>query len=211
MMKRIQNKNGEKALKIAKVAAKLFNGKGYLETNMDDIGNGARLSKGGIYHYFSSKDEILFFVLDNYMNIILQDLEESLQKVSGHSSSRIEFIISRHIKIYTQNASESKVLLHEAYCLPSKYFKIIAEKERRYYQIVAKELSNFFGSERGVTKAQVTVLTFLLLGMCNWNYSWYDPNGPVAPEELSKTIFAVFLDGVRKYSGSEPSRNSSHI
>jgi AcrR family transcriptional regulator len=211
MMKRIQDRKVEKALKIAKVAATLFNSSGFLETNMDDIGNGAKLSKGGIYHYFSSKDEILFFVLDNYMNIILQDLEKSLQKISGHSSGRIEFIISRHIKIYTQNPAESKVLLHEAYCLPSKYFKIIAEKERRYYQIVAKELSDFLGSERGIAKAQVTVLTFLLLGMCNWNYSWYDPKGPVAPEELSRTIFAVFVDGIRKYPGSEPSRNFSHF
>jgi len=211
MIKSIHNKNVERALKIAKVAAKLFNTKGYLETNMDDIGNGAKLSKGGIYHYFSSKDEILFFLLDNYMNIILQDLEESLQNVAGHSSSRIEFIISRHIRIYTQNAPESKVLLHEAHCLPSKYYKIIAEKERRYYQIVAKDLSNFFGSKSGVTKGQITVLTFLLFGMCNWIYSWYNPKGAVTAEELSKTIFAVFLDGVRKYSGSRPSHNSSQF
>lgn len=210
MIKPIQNKNIERALKIGKVAAKLFNVKGYLETNMEDIGNGARLSKGGIYHYFSSKNEILFFVLDNYLNIILQDLEENLQEIPDHSS-RIEFIISRHIRIYTQNASESKALLHEAHCLPSKYYKTIAEKERRYYQIVAKELSDFFGSESGVTKAQITVLTFLLFGMCNWIYSWYDPKGAVTAEELSEKIFAVFLDGVRQYSGSGSNYNSSYF
>lgn len=210
MIKRIQNRKVEKAFKIAKVAVKLFNGNGYLETNMDDIGNGARLSKGGIYHYFSGKDEILFFILDNYLNIILQDLEKSLQGIPD-PSSRIEFIISRHIRIYTQNAPESKVLLHEAHCLPSKYFKIIAEKERRYYQIVATELSRFFGSERGLTKAQITVLTFLLLGMCNWIYSWYDPKGAVTSRELSEKIFSVFLDGIRQYSASGSNHKSSNI
>lgn len=210
MIKRIQNKNVEKALKIAKVAAKLFNSKGYLETNMDDIGNGARLSKGGIYHYFSSKDAILFFVLDNYLDIILQDLEQSLQQIPD-PSSKIEFIITRHIELYTRNASESKALLHEAHCLPSKYYKTIAEKERRYYQIVAKVLSDFFGSESGVTKAQITVLTFLLFGMCNWIYSWYDPKGTVTAEELSGKIFSVFLDGVRKFTGSGTNCSSNHL
>jgi AcrR family transcriptional regulator len=200
MTRRGQNKSAEKALKIAKVAAKLFNAKGYLETNMDDIGNGARLSKGGIYHYFSSKDEILFFVLDNYLEVILQGLEETLQQISD-ASSKTKFIISRHIHLYTKNAAESKTLLHEAHCLPKKYYKTIAEKERRYYHIVARVLAGLFGSESGVTKAQITVLTFLLFGMCNWIYSWYDPKGTVTAEELSETIFAVFLEGVRKYSG----------
>jgi hypothetical protein len=46
------------------------------------------------------------------------------------------------------------------------------------------------------------VLTFLLFGMCNWINSWYDPKGAVTAEELSERIFAVFLDGVRNFSGS---------
>jgi AcrR family transcriptional regulator len=119
MIRRSQNKGAEKAVKIARVAAKLFNGKGYLETNMDDIGNGARLSKGGIYHYFSSKDAILFFVLDNYLDVILQGLEET-QGAIRDPISRIKFIISRHIDLYTKNAAESKTLLLEAHCLPEK-------------------------------------------------------------------------------------------
>jgi AcrR family transcriptional regulator len=201
MARRSQNKGAEKALKIAKVAAHLFNSKGYLETNMDDIGNGARLSKGGIYHYFSSKDEILFLVLDNYMDVILEGLEETLRGMSD-PIARIKFIISRHIDLYTKHRAESKTLLHEAHCLPKKYYKTIAEKERRYYQVVAQALAGIFGSESGVTKVHTTVLTFLLFGMCNWIYSWYDPKGTVPADELSERIFTVFLDGVRKYSKS---------
>jgi AcrR family transcriptional regulator len=199
MIRHTENRNIEKTLRIAKVAAKLFRSKGYLETNMDDIGNGARLSKGGIYHYFSSKDEILFFVLDNYLEVILQGLEGTLGQISD-PSSKIEFLISRHIDLYTKNAAESKTLLHEAHCLPKKYYKTIAEKERRYYKILAKLISDFVGSKSGVTRSQITVLTFLLFGMCNWIYSWYDPKGIITPEELSKTIRTVFLEGVRMYS-----------
>lgn len=189
------DKNHKKTFKVARSSAKLFESKGYLETNMADIAKAARLSKGGIYHYFSSKDQILFFILDHYMDIILQDLESDLTRIED-PSSRIKYIISRHIKLYTDYKSESKTLLHEANCLPSKKYRIIAEKERKYYKIVAKTLTEFFGSRVEIGKAQITVITFLLFGMCNWIYSWYDPNGEVTPNQLAETIWSLFLKGL---------------
>jgi len=142
-MKAIRNsldqKGWKKAVRIGKAAAKLFNGKGYLETKMDEIAKGAKMSKGGVYHYFSSKDEILYFILNNYMDLILGDLEEELKEMEG-GLSKIKHIISRHIALYTRNPSEAKTLLHDAHCLPKKYFKPIAEKERKYYQIVTSAL-----------------------------------------------------------------------
>ena len=183
------------SLRIGKSAARLFNKKGYLETNMDNIAAAAKLSKGGIYHYFSSKDEILYFVLTNYMDLILDELETQLDKIED-DLLKIQFIISRHIDLYTNNLSEAKTLLHEARCLPKKYYNLIAAKEREYYRIVADVISGFLGDQGKNNKAQVTSLTFLLFGMCNWIYSWYDPKGAITPENLSQMIWAVFSKGV---------------
>ncbi len=196
--KTFSEKNKAKILKIGKAAARLFNKKGYLETNMDDIAGAARMSKGGIYHYFQSKDELLFFVLDNYMDTILKDLESELEQIEG-GSTKIQFIISRHIELYTKHSAESKSLLHEKHCLPSKYYEIIAGKERQYYRIVSRAISQFLGTESGLGKAHITVMTFLLLGMCNWIYSWYNPKGIIGPQELSHTIWSVFMKGAKGY------------
>ena len=185
------------ALKIGKAAARLFNKKGYLETNMDHIAAAAKMSKGGVYHYFSSKDEILHFVLSNYMDLILEDLESGLKKIED-GSLKIEFIISRHIDLYTRNLAEAKTLLHEAHCLPARHYKTIAEKERKYYLIVAGAITELLGGRDKIGKAHITSLTFLLFGMCNWIYSWYDPKGSICPEELSEMIRAVFLKGVNE-------------
>ncbi len=51
--------------KICKAVASVFHNIGYLEANLNDIAAAAKMSKGGVYHYFSSKDEILFYVLIN--------------------------------------------------------------------------------------------------------------------------------------------------
>jgi len=190
----------KKSLKIGKAAAKLFNKKGYLQTNMDDIAAAAKMSKGAMYYYFSSKDEILYFVLSNYMDLILYEVEGGLKNIEG-GSSKIQFIISRHIDLYTTNLAEAKTLLHEAHCLPQKYYKIIAAKEREYYRIVANVLTEFLGGRTNINKAQISSLTFLLFGMCNWIYSWYDPKGSVLPEDLSKMIWTVFLKGLNEFKG----------
>lgn len=191
-------KKHKRALKIGKAAVELFNKNGYLETNMDDIAAAANMSKGGVYHYFSSKDEILHFILSNYMDLILNDLESDLNQIQD-SSSKIKFIISRHIDLYTGNRAEAKTLLHEAHCLPDKYYKTIAEKERKYYRIVSDVLMEFIGDHTKVDKAHITTLTFLLFGMCNWIYSWYNPKGSISPEKLSNMILNIFLKGVHEF------------
>lgn len=194
----MDQKKSEKAAAIGKIAAALFNHKGYLETSMDDISLAAQLSKGGIYHYFSSKHEILYFISTNYMDLLLKDLEQELKKIDDHFS-RVRFIISRHIDAYTKYTSEAKTTLHEAHLLPPEYFKIYSRKEGRYYRIVADVLSQVIGKH--ISKSQLRVITFTLFGMCNWIYHWYKPKGYVNPTELSEIIINIFSKGIIGYRG----------
>jgi AcrR family transcriptional regulator len=194
--KQLGQKRLEKAVSIGRAAAKLFNEKGYLETSMDDIAAAANLSKGGIYHYFFSKHEILYFISTNYMDLLLKDLEPELKKIEDRFL-KIRFIVSRHIDLFTKYTPEAKTTLHEAHLLPSEYFKKYAEKERRYYRIVADVLSDFFSNR--IQKGQLRVITFTLFGMCNWIYHWYKPKRFVSPQELSEIISDVFCRGVVGY------------
>jgi AcrR family transcriptional regulator len=194
----MDQKKLEKAVAIGKMAAALFNQKGYLETSMDDISITAQLSKGGIYHYFSSKHEILYFISTSYMDLLLKDLEQELEKIDDHFS-KIRFIISRHIDAFTKYTSEAKTTLHEAHLLPPQYFKIYSRKERRYYRIVADVISEVIGKH--TAKSQLRVITFTLLGMCNWIYHWYKPKGYVSPSELSEIITHIFSKGIMGYGG----------
>ena len=189
------DKSLQRRVQIGKAAASVFNKKGYLETNMDDIAAAAKLSKGGLYHYFSSKDEILFFILDSYMDIVLEDLDDQV-RVRRDSTSKIQFIIERHIDLYANHISEAKTLLHDAHCLSAEHHKRISAKERDYYRLVIGVLSEFFEGSAYVKRDELKALAFVLFGMCNWTYHWYDPKRPIKPNELSKIIWTVFLRGI---------------
>ena len=192
---KLDKKGHQRAKKIGKVAARLFSRKGFLETTMDEIAAAAKTSKGGMYYYFKSKTEVLYFVLSNYMDLVIGDLEQDLSHIK-ESEAKLKFIISRHIELYSNKLFEAKVLLHDAHCLPAKYFKVITEKERKYFQIVSEVLPDFFSNP--IPKGEQIAITFTLFGMCNWIYSWYEPKGSVTPQKLSDLIHDIFLKGLRR-------------
>ncbi len=199
----LTEKESRKMTSIAKAAAKLFNEKGFLETSMDDISAAAKLSKGGIYHYFSSKNEMLYFISTNFMSLLLKDLEQELEKIE-ENVAKIQFIISRHIEFYSKYIAEAKTTIHEGHLLPSEYFKVIGEQQRQYYRIVSDILSDFFGGQ--ISEDELRVLTFILFGTCNGIYFWYDPKGSMTPKELSGTIIEVLCRGLIGYKAKGRTR-----
>jgi AcrR family transcriptional regulator len=179
---------------IAGEAAELLSTKGYLATSIDDIAEAAGISKGKVYYYFKSKAEILHFVCSKYVQLDLENLEESLEQKQD-TLEKIRYIIDHHINHYTTNTFAAKTLIKEAYSLPKKYLKQVKAMERQYFEITANVISQLPSlNER---KEIVTTLTFTLYGMMNWIYSWYDPKGKVKPNELSDLIFRIFAGGIR--------------
>jgi AcrR family transcriptional regulator len=192
---------------IARAGAELFSSKGFIETTMEDVARAARISKGGMYHYFASKTDLLYFILDGFMDAVLQDLEPGLASMEGNLD-RIRYIIFRHVDNYTKQPYAAKALLDEEHSLPAKYSKKIMEKERKYLDILRGVLSAHLGESVG--KDRLTAITFNLLGMCNWIYSWYDPKGSISPEQLAQMIFEMFTGGVGSLGGNGAARNTGN-
>lgn len=184
--------------KIGTAAARVFDRIGYLQANLDDVAAAVKMSKGGIYHYFASKEEILFFVLDRYMDRVLENLEPRL-KTLPPEEPKLEFIIKRHIALYADHKEESKTLLHDFNCLSKHYRRKIAEKERQYLDLVVDAIFEYIGDKNSIARPEATTLAFLLLGMCNWCYQWYDPKGSIDRDTLSRIIWTVLDKGISAY------------
>jgi AcrR family transcriptional regulator len=193
----------EKPRAIAQAAGRLFSRSGYLETSMSDIVAACEVSKGAIYHYFSGKEDLLFAVVDGYMDLVLEGLEEEVHR-AGVAEAQIRTIIDRHVALYSTHLAEARVLLRDARNLPPEKFAIIAGKQRRYYRLVLEVLSRYLGPE--LDPKMLPPATFTLFGMLNWVYSWYDPAKDVQPKQLSELIFQIFTTGL---SGLSPSVHPS--
>ncbi len=179
----------KKILSIAKAAAKLFSSKGYVATSMEDVAAEARMSKSLRYYYFQNKSDILDYVVSSFLDSVLRNTQQRLEEAEN-STERLRVIILEHVRTYCEHPYLAKTLLHEAYNLPPVKLRKIKAKEREYYDVMFQSISSY--SKNKVAKEQLTALTFTLLGMCNWIYAWYDPKGPLTPEQLSEIIFSLF-------------------
>ena len=160
-----------------------------METSGEDIAAAAKMSKSAMYYYFSNKSDILYFVVSTFLDAVLANLRQDLDE-SEEPAERLRRIIFRHIKTYIENMYFAKTLINEAHNLPSPKRKKIHGKEREYFDAISRTILAYAGHE--IDKNRLTVLTFNLLGMSNWIYSWYDPQGPINPEQLSQMIFDIF-------------------
>ncbi len=66
----INKPKNERISEIIRAAVEVFVEKGYEGASMNTIANGAGISKGGLYHHFKSKDEILLAANNEYMKPI---------------------------------------------------------------------------------------------------------------------------------------------
>jgi AcrR family transcriptional regulator len=202
-MKENKDPSQKRVAAIAKAGAELFSTRGFVETSMEDIAAAAKISKGGMYHYFGSKMEILDFIINDFLDAVLQGLAADLA-ASAHGPDRIETLIYRHVRVYTTHMYKAKILINQAHNLPRKLRKRVLIKEKEYYSAITEVLSGYLSPS--IDRSQLTTITFSLLGMCNWIYSWYDPKGPITTDQLARTIFDIFIHGVSglQRTGTEP-------
>lgn len=190
------SKSDKKINTIASAAAKLFSTKGYIETSMEDVAATAKLSKGGMYHYFNCKEDILFYILSSFMDSLLEGFKENIENIED-PDDKIRYVILHHVEAYVAHMYSAKALLNEAYNLSSPKMLDIKSKEKHYFSTIAQVLSLYVGNQ--LDEDKLKVVTFNLLGMCNWIYSWYSPKGAINYEQLSQIIFDNFTKGLSSF------------
>ena len=149
-----------------------------------------------MYHYFHCKEDILYFILSNFMDSLLEGFRQDIENIKD-PENKIRYIIRHHVQAYVAHMYSAKVLLNEAYNLSGPKMSKIKSKEKQYFSTIAEVLSSYVG--HGLDKDKLTVVAFNLLGMCNWIYSWYNPRGAINPEHLSQVIFENFTKGLASF------------
>ena len=173
----------------------LFYKKGYEKTSIRDISLHLGMTNAGLYHYFKNKQEMLFDIMKDPMEEALVTLRRDLPNIKN-AQDKIAWIVLAQIKYYSENKSQTKVLVHERGALEAKYAEIIGEKEREYVEFIKQVVGQII-KENSHASITTEVATFCLLGMLNWLVHWYNPGGKVSPDELASNITTIFLKGLK--------------
>jgi len=184
---------------ILRTAARLFQQRGYDATSMNDVAAALKLSKGGLYHHFQSKDEILFEIMNHAMEITEARVLAPVRNILD-PEDRLRTLIRLHIEVVLSPADrEITVMLHENHPLPPALRKRINARKKEYIHFVESliaEVQKEGGNRPFKARVSPRAAAFALLGMINWIYQWYKPEGDLQASTLAPQFIDLVFGGI---------------
>jgi AcrR family transcriptional regulator len=179
--------------KILEHATDVFCDRGYEGASMRDLSRATGMSLAGMYHYFGSKERLLYLIQKHTFSTILDHLRDQLSDISDPEQG-IRIFIQNHLEYFLKHQQAMKVLSHEDEVLDGDYGREVAQIKREYYQI-CRELLNRHRKEKGLEfDSRTAVLS--LFGMMNWIYTWYNPRLDGGAAQLSRDMGNIFFHGI---------------
>lgn len=179
---------------IARAAVKLFNQKGYHATSVQDLADEVGLQKGSLYHYISSKEELLQQIASKSIHGFSRELE-TICNLPVSAQERLWRAVHHHFNIVTGDVQMTTVLLREAFLLSDEQHEIIKDAMDRYTSLWVRIIEE--GMQTGEFRHGSARLAALsILGSCNWVYRWYNPQGTMTAAEIAEYYCSMYLQGL---------------
>jgi AcrR family transcriptional regulator len=186
----------QKLREICRIAARIFYEKGYDGASMQDIAEAVRLTKAGLYHHVGSKDRLLFEIMNYGMDILDETVLERVKDIADPREKLRQTIIGHIDLIVRARDLEITVILHENRSLKGALRKKINARKRNYIHYLEGLIGQV--QERAGTRPAISprLAAFALLGMINWLYQWFNPEGPTRQNELAEAYVDFFFRGL---------------
>jgi len=196
----------ERMDEIVDTAAKLFDEYGFHQTTMEVIARHVGIAKPTLYHYLSSKEEILSLIHDRFYELLVKNQRGRMARGMSYDEL-IRATIHDIVRLMETHRSYVRVFFEHHRELPAEYRQIIDPKRDDYFRLVV----SFFqvGIDEGHFKAESAALAALaMFGMCNWSYTWFRPDGAFTADEVADWFWSWLTGGLaaghRQPAGSTP-------
>jgi AcrR family transcriptional regulator len=180
-------------VEILKAAARVFRARGFAAAGMRDIAAAADLSPGNLYHYFTGKDEVLFFCQERTLDRLLAALAVA-RRLRGSLSDRLRDLAAAHVLCLIGEVEGSAAHL-EIDALPARLRSpMIAKRDRYERGIRALVVAGIRSGE--LRDADPTIATRAFLGALNWTAHWFRPEGSRSVPQIAALVADYAVAGL---------------
>jgi AcrR family transcriptional regulator len=186
----------QKLREICRIAARVFYEKGYDGASMQDIAEAVGLTKAGLYHHVTSKDMLLFEIMNYGMDILDESVLAKVKDIADPREKLRQTIIGHIDLVARARDMEITVILHENRSLKGDLRQKINARKRAYIAYLEDLIKRVQEQSGMPAKISPHIAAFAVLGMINWLYQWYHLEGPVKEEEISSAYVDLFFRGL---------------
>lgn len=181
--------------KIIHSSLLLFEKQGFHGVTVNQIVKEVGTSKGGFYHHFTSKDELLFIIHDTFITYVLEKAIVA-NKTYESPTKKLQAIIKDFVKVFDLYKPHISVFYQETIYLKPEYEILIKKKRDQFKQIIARAICEGKAAAEFRSDLPVEITTMAILGMVNWTYKWYKQSGTKSIEEIGDIFVDLILHSV---------------
>jgi AcrR family transcriptional regulator len=178
---------------VLDTAEQLFSEKGFKATSMRGIAARMGLKAGSLYTHVSSKDEILWEIVERIARMLVEAAEQNARS-EGFADERLRGFMRSHMRIVAEHRAMASVLLMEWRELSRASNKDILGM-RDAHEAFLQEILDA-GVRSGEFRGEhVKWARLLILSALNWSSQWLDPEGPESAEAVADHFFDLVVRG----------------
>ncbi|AOS77583.1 MULTISPECIES: TetR/AcrR family transcriptional regulator [Hydrogenophaga] len=182
---------------ILDVAAQCFARQSFPAASMNDIAKACGTSKARLYHYYESKEAILFDLLDRYTQRLLAligEAEGRAQRKNLSERDALSELVRAFLAEYETSATRHAALVSDTKFLGPAQREQVVNRQRDVVAAFTRFIKRAY-PER-VTPTNQAALTMMLFGMINWTFIWLRPGGPMSYAGFAEEVVAVLEGGL---------------
>lgn len=180
---------------ILRSAAKLFAETGFDRSSMSQLADVCGVSKALLYHYYNSKDALLYDVIGAHLEALCAQVEDTDDRAAA-PEERLHCLVAGLLNAYRAADHQHQVQINAMKFLPADQQEELKNTERRLVALFAdaiREIEPSLGDHRGLLKP----VTMSLFGMLNWHYMWFRPDGKIGRDDYARIASRLVIDGAK--------------
>lgn len=171
MPRPIAQDHDDKRAAILRAAARLFADEGYGRASMAKVAQACGICKANIYHYYPSKEALLFDMLDTHLRY-LRDRIGNLSFPSNDPHAKVLHMITEVLLAYEGADAEHEVLLNATKALAPEQQKILRQHQRELIGYGQTILTAITPPAVAADREKMRAFTMSVFGMLNWHDKW---------------------------------------
>jgi AcrR family transcriptional regulator len=181
---------------VLDAAARVFAQRGYSDASVQDVADELGILKGSLYHYIKTKEDLLFWLLEE----VHEDVERILEEVAAMEGldpvERIAAYVRRQVLYNMDNLQRISIYYHDMDRLSTERLEVLMQKRKSHTRFVTDLVREAQAQGLADAAMDARVVTNCIFATVIWIYRWYRPSGRISRTKIADICAEYALSGV---------------